>query len=152
MQYPGRIIKMGESDARIVKGLKQALNRALVLRGDEAIRLDPENLSFGPRMKQAVCLFQARNVDDQGQPLKIDGEVGSITWAALFGSERVPAAETSTDPFLAAVLAVAAGEEAKHVREVPRNSNRGREVDAYLRRASVTPGLAWCCAFVLLVL
>jgi hypothetical protein len=31
--------------------------------------------------------------------------------------------------------------------EVPRNSNRGPEVDAYLLRVGVSPGLAWCCAF-----
>ena len=34
------------------------------------------------------------------------------------------------------------------MREVLRNSNRGPEVDAYLRRTGVPPGLPWCCAFV----
>ena len=34
------------------------------------------------------------------------------------------------------------------MREVPQNSNRGPEVEAYLRRAGVSPGNAWCCAFV----
>jgi hypothetical protein len=33
MHYPGRVIKMGESDARVVKALKTALNKALALRG-----------------------------------------------------------------------------------------------------------------------
>lgn len=148
MKYPGRIIRMGETDARIVKALKTALNRALVLRGDEALRLDPDNPTFGPRMKEAVRLFQARHVDRQGQPLKTDGEVGSITWAVLFGDQRVPTVDTSADPFLAAVLQVAGGEADKAVREQPPDSNRGPEVEAYLRRAGVSPGLAWCCAFV----
>lgn len=148
LNYPGRVIKMGEADARIVKALKTALNKALVLRGDEAVRLDPDNPVFGERMKQAVRLFQARRVDSQGQPLKTDGEVGAITWAALFGAERVPSADTAIDPFLDQVLQVAAAEAAKQVREVPKNSNRGPEVDAYLQRAGVPPGLAWCCAFV----
>jgi hypothetical protein len=40
------------------------------------------------------------------------------------------------------------GEETKQVREVPRNSNRGPQVDAYLTRVGVSPGLSWCCAFV----
>lgn len=148
MKYPGRVIKMGEADPGIVKALKQALNKALALRGAEAITLDPDNPSFGPRMKQAVQLFQARRVDSDGQPLKADGEVGAITWAALFGDERVPHANATGDDLLTAVLALAAGEEAKQVREVPKNSNRGPEVDEYLRRAGVRPGLAWCCAFV----
>lgn len=147
MTYPGRIIKMGEDDARIVKALKQALNKALALRGSEAIQLDADNPSFGPRMKQAVQLFQARNVDDHGQPLKPDGEVGAITWAALFGEERVPRADAAEHELLAQALRIAAGEEAKGVREVPKNSNRGPEVDAYLLRAGVRPGLSWCCAF-----
>lgn len=66
MRYPGRVIKMGESDARIVKALKTALNKALVLRGNAALALDPDNPRFGPTMKQAVQLFQARHLDDQG--------------------------------------------------------------------------------------
>lgn len=148
MKYPGRIIMQGESDGRIVKALKVALNRALVLRGSEAIRLDPRNPNFGERMKQAVELFQARNLDTFGRPLKVDGKVGPITWAVLFGDTSVPALDAAIDPFLAQVLAVAAGEEAKHVREVPLNSNRGPEVDEYLQRTEVALGLSWCCAFV----
>jgi hypothetical protein len=96
-------------------------------------------------MKQAVQLFQARSVDRTGQPLKIDGEVGAITWAALFGDEQVPHSTASGDALLAQVLAVAASQ--LGVLEQPRNSNRGPQVDAYLRRAGVRPGLAWCCAF-----
>lgn len=148
MKYPGRVIKVGEADAKMVKALKKELNIVLVLRGDEALQLDPENPLFGPRMKQAVRLFQTRHVDAEGQPLKADGEVGAITWAALFGPEAVPNAPVATDAFLAQVLQIAVTQEKKGVREVPKNSNRGPEVDAYLRRAGVSPGLAWCCAFV----
>lgn len=148
MKYPGRVIKMGETDAEVVEALKKALNTALVLHGSEAIELDAENPSFGPRMKQAVRLFQTRHVDAEGQPLKPDGEVGAITWAALFGQEKVPQSGGATDAFLAQVLQIAAAEEQKGVREVPVNSNRGPEVDAYARRAGVPLGLAWCCSFV----
>ena len=94
-----------ETDARIVKALKTALNQALALRGGEAIVLDADNALFGPRMKQAVKLFQARNVDNQGQPLKVDGEVGSLTWEALFGTERVPQVEVKPKGLAAQVLA-----------------------------------------------
>lgn len=147
MRYPGRVIKMGESDARIVKALKTALNKTLVLRGSEALVLDPDTPHFGPPMKQAVQLFQARHLDEQDQPLKTDGEVGSLTWAALFGTADVRQHSEVLDPFLGAVLAVAGAQADASVREQPRNSNRGPEVDAYLRRAGVRPGLAWCCAF-----
>lgn len=147
MKYPGRVIKSGETDARIVKALKAALNKALALRGEEAIVLDADNPLFGPRMKQAVKLFQARNVDNQLQPLKVDGEVGSLTWEALFGTERVPQVEVKSKGLAAQVLAQAGAAADAGVREVPRNSNRGPQVDEYLRRAGVPPGLAWCCAF-----
>jgi len=148
MQYPGRIIKAGEQDANIVKALKTQLNEALGIERDPALRLDPNDPNFGPRMEQAVKLFQARHVDADGRPLRQDGEVGSLTWSALFGSDTVPTSDASSDPFLARVLQIAAAEEAKPVREVPKNSNRGPQVDAYLRRAGVAPGLSWCCAFV----
>lgn len=146
MDYPGRLIKMGEADASIVKALKKQLNAALVLA--PADRLNETDPNFGPRMKQLVKLFQARNVDREGRPLRQDGEVGSLTWEALFGVASVPASEEPGNDLLAQVLDIAAGEEAKQVREVPRNSNRGPQVDAYLKRAGVSPGLAWCCAFV----
>jgi hypothetical protein len=147
MRYPGRVIKVGETDARIVKALKTALNKALVLRGSEAIVLEPDNPAFGPQMKQAVKLFQARHLDEQGQPLKTDGEVGSLTWAALFGPADVPQHVQPHDPLLVTVLAVAGSQADAGVREQPRNSNRGPEVDDYLRRAGMQPGVAWCCAF-----
>ena len=146
MDYPGRLIKAGETDGAVVKALKTQLNKALVLAPEE--RLDPNDPNFGPRMKQLVKLFQARNVDREGRPLKQDGEIGSLTWEALFGAASVPSSEAPDDALLAQVLDIAAGEEAKQVREVPRNSNRGPEVDAYLKRAGVSPGLSWCCAFV----
>jgi hypothetical protein len=145
MQYPGRNIKVGETDADIVKALKKKLNEVLV---DPAFQLDPDDPNFGPQMKQAVKLFQARHVDSEGRPLVQDGTVGALTWAALFGSDTVPISTGTSDNLLTTVLTIAEGEEAKHVREVPKNSNRGPEVSAYLRRAGADPGNAWCCAFV----
>jgi hypothetical protein len=146
MRYPGRLIKLGETDARIVKALKRALNRALAR--ETALLLDENNANFGPRMKQVIKLFQARHVDADGRPLKQDGEVGAITWAVLFGPGSVPRPATPAEPFLARALRLAAGEEAKAVREKPLNSNRGPQVNAYLARIGLDPGYAWCCAFV----
>jgi hypothetical protein len=148
MKYPGHVVKAGEKDAGIVTALKLQLNRALGIDNDPASRLNPDDPNFGPRMKQLVKLFQARYVDAAGRPLKQDGEVGSLTWATLFGEESVSVSDASHDDFLVRVVAEAAGEEAKQVREVPRNSNCGPEVEAYQHRAGVPAGVSWCCAFV----
>lgn len=148
MQYPGRVIKMGESDARVVKSLKTQLNSVLVLRRDEAIKLDTDAPTFDATMKSAVKLFQSRGIDRLGNPLKIDGEIGAITWAALFGEEKVPTVDAASDTLLAQVLKVAAGEEARHVREVPEHSNAGPDVERYLRSVGLGGGNSWCAAFV----
>ena len=146
MRYPGRVVMIGERDAAVVKALKSALNRALVLRGDEALRLDPDNPRFGAQMKHAVQLFQARHVDPvTGVPLKIDGEVGSLTWAALFGPGTVSTAIRTSSALLARALVIAAAQVG--VREQPANSNRGPVVEQYLHRVGVPPGNSWCCAF-----
>lgn len=148
MQYPGRIIKAGEQDANVVRALKERLNTVLNIGNDPAARLDPADPNFGPKMKQVVKLFQTRNVDAEGRPLRQDGEIGSLTWAALFGEDSVPASDTATGGLLTQVLVVAGQEEAKQVREIPVNSNRGPEVEQYQLRAGSAPGNAWCCAFV----
>lgn len=144
MNYPARIIKMGETDRSIVIAVRRRLNE---LFGDSSLALDPEKAVFDAEMKQAIRLFQARHVDGEGRPLKQDGEIGPITWAALFGVATIATSAPAT-AFLAEVLRIAAAEEAKLVREQPRNSNRGPQVNEYLRRVGVSPGKAWCCAFV----
>ena len=47
MDYPGRIIKMGEQDAGIVKALKDCLNQMLVLGPSTEQWLDPADPNFG---------------------------------------------------------------------------------------------------------
>ena len=148
MNYPGRIIRKGEQDAKIVRAIKEQLNILLCSAGDVSLRLDPDNPSLGDKVVQTIKLFQARHVDGEGRPLKQDGQVGSLTWAALFGTGSVVVSSTFTDGYLAAVLSTASVEEQKKVREVPVNSNRGPEVEAYLQRVGVPPGNSWCCAFV----
>jgi hypothetical protein len=148
MDYPGRTIKTGEQDKTIVAAVKDRLNEVLGFNDNAELKLSPDDPNYGPRVEQAVRLFQARNVDAEGRPLKQDGEIGPLTWAALFGPASVPSSDTPRDPLLARVLWTASAEEAKHVREVPVNSNRGPQVDAYLTRAGAKPGESWCCAFV----
>ncbi len=146
MQYPGRIIQLGETDAAVVAALKARLNEALVLPPDQA--LDVSAPAFDDLTASAVKAFQAVSADAEGQPLKPDGIVGAITWAALFGDDRVPAQATTDDAFLAQLLAVAAAEEARNVREDPVGSNGGTYVDAYLASVGLPGGNSWCAAFV----
>lgn len=147
MRYPGRVIKMGEKDARVVRALKAQLNKRLALAADEKLKLDEANAVFGPKVKQAVQQFQARHGDSEGRPLKPDGEVGAITWASLFGDKSVANNSKPADKFLGEVLAVALAEEAKKIREIPPNSNRGPAVEAYLASVGLSKGHPWCCAF-----
>src|SRR2546430_821616 len=100
MMYPGRIIRAGEQDANIVKTLKAQLNKMLGTDADPELRLDLNDPHFGPRMEQVVKLFQARNVDSEGRPLKQDGEIGQVTWVALFGDDTVPARQAADDRVL----------------------------------------------------
>ncbi len=148
MQYPGRVIKVGEADARIVRAVRARLNHRLGHAPRTALRLDERNPAFDAGLAQAVKLFQARNVDDEGQPLKQDGRLGPISWAVLFGEASVPVSARAADSYMARVVAIALAEAEKGVREVPANSNRGPRVEQYQSRAHSRPGLAWCCSFV----
>jgi CHAP domain len=151
MRYPGRVIKAGERNGAIVMALKVRLNEALGLTGDQLLAVD--NPNFGPKMTQLVKLFQARNVDSQGVPLKTDGEVGSVAWEVLFGAESVPAATETSGDLLREALALAQAEEAAQVREVRPPANRGPRVDEYQVRTGMklkpgVEGFAWCACFV----
>jgi hypothetical protein len=148
MNYPGRNIRKGEQDALIVRALKEQLNLMLCIGGDASMRLDPDNPSFGDKMVRTVKLFQARHVDAEGRPLKQDGQIGSLTWAALFGPDSVVTSDKAPNEYLSSVLSQASDAERRKVREVPVNSNRGPEVEEYLQRVGVPPGNSWCCAFV----
>jgi hypothetical protein len=148
MDFPGRTIKVGETDATLVRAIKRQLNIALGLNEVRGQRLDPRDGNYGPRTRDMVKLFQARQVDSDGRPLKQDGEIGPVTWARLFGTDNVPLVERATSPFLARVLQIAGREEDRAVREVPANSNRGPDVERYLASTRTPPGSSWCAAFV----
>lgn len=140
VRFAGRVVRTGELDAAVVR----AIQRRLAAVGS-AVTADG---IFGPETEGAVKLFQARFPDVDGQPLKVDGHVGAITWAALFGRESVPVFDTAP-PLLAAALRVAASQIG--VVERPSGSNRGPEVDRYLRSVGLDPAASshpWCAAFV----
>src|SRR4051794_2974151 len=97
LPYPGHIVELGETDAATVRAIQRRLNQ---------LGCGPlaESGSFGPEVRNAVKLFQARFPDSHGIPLKMDGRVGPITWAVLFGVGSVPLATAAPGPLLAAML------------------------------------------------
>ncbi len=141
LPYPGHIVEMGDVDHASVKAVEQRLNQM----GCGPLA---EDGVFDADVLSAVKLFQARFPDRDGLSLKVDGRVGPITWATLFGSASVPVGEAAPSPLLAGTLTFAATQIG--VREDPLGSNRGPEVDAYLRSVGCDPAenLPWCAAFV----
>ena len=137
MQFPGRIIKIGETNAAIVSAIATALaNHGYLPSSPPGV--------FDKAFKSLVKLFQSQNVDEAARPLAVDGEVGSMTWGALFGAPAVAGV-------LAGGLAVAALGTAVTqlgVMEEPLGSNRGPMVDKYLASTGTPPGSFWCMAFV----
>ena len=110
---------------------------------------------FGEVTERAVRLFQARSADPSGAPLEIDGIVGPLTWAALFGSDSIEGLTSGPDvlrvpssALAAKVLQIAADEVG--ARESPRGSNRGPRVDNYVKATGLNPAgkHPWCMCFV----
>jgi len=140
--FPGRIIKVGDPDKETVKRIQHRLN---------AVGCGPitESGVFDKAgTEKAVKLFQARFPDVTGSPLEIDGKVGSLTWGALFGKSTVPF--TSVAPSALAKAAIEFALTQVGVMENPLGSNRGPEVDAYLKAVGLNPStgsFAWCVAF-----
>ncbi len=140
--YPGRIVKTGDSDKTIVKAIQQRLNAVGCGPIDETGMFDKD------QTEKAVKLFQARFTDVTGRPLEVDGKVGSLTWGALFGESSVISASTAPSALTKAVIDFATTQIG--VMENPPGSNRGREVDLYLRSVGLDPAqdsFPWCVAF-----
>lgn len=141
MNYPNRIIKVGETDSELVKQVQARLNA-------EGCGPLQGTGSFGAKTREAVKQFQATHRDQFGNPLEVDGKIGSITWAILFNQ---PVAAATVETVETTELAKAALAEAVSnigVMEKPPGSNRGPEVDAYLACVSCPPGNYWCAGFV----
>jgi hypothetical protein len=111
----------------------------------------PSSGVFDEATESAVRLFQSQHVDQVGVPLKVDGKVGSFTWAALFPTPPKPPDVTNSSALALQALAVASSQIG--VLEQPPGSNSGPQVDKYLSSVGVKPGVgaaanrAWCAAF-----
>jgi len=139
VRYPGKVLKIGSKAAAAVAQVQ----RRLTERGCGL--LEPTG-RFDAATSRAVKQCQARFTDALGQPLTVDGVVGPVTWATLFGRDPEP---SLPDPSLAtAALGQAVNQIG--VMEQPAGSNRGPVVDEYVRRVGLNPSGAypWCAAFV----
>ena len=141
--FDGRTLRRGAFNSDAVKSLQARLNDLgfgqLVVDGD-----------FGEATENAIFHFQARNSTPDGKPLEIDGEVGAFTWAALFGPGAVfnTLALDHKASMRDLVIDIAASQIG--VVEQPRGSNRGPEVDVYIRTTGLDPArdsYPWCVCF-----
>lgn len=132
----------------------ETLQRLLCERG---YRVDVDG-DFGPLTEAAVRAFQAQNLDRRGEPLKVDGVVGPVTWWSLASPKPVPAPQSGVD--FTAMPAVKAGgssrgraaleaaiEELRQGAGEVGGNNRGPYVKKYLNGLA-EEGEPWCAAFV----
>jgi hypothetical protein len=100
---------------------------------------------------QDLIQFQSEHTDHEGKPLAVDGDLGPITlWAMAVDNLSAERRKT--------VLTAC---EHVGVKEEPMGSNRGPDIDFWLKRCGVpvpkdpkepAPKNAWCAAFVSYVL
>lgn len=140
--FPAKTLTLGSSGPAV-----DAVRCRLIAIGYVAAAA-PAGTPFDRTLAAQVELFQARSIDSLGCPLKVDGIVGPMTWAGLF-AQPLPTVTTPCSALAGAALAVAASQVG--TREQPLGSNRGPQVDAYLRSVHVDPttgSYPWCAAFV----
>lgn len=138
MQYPNEIIKKGSVRKSAVKAMQQRL-KALGYLADKADGI------FGNNTLTAVKLFQAQHVDQNGVSLKVDGCVGAITWAVLFGADSIPIQALADNNLAAEIIRIAKLEVGN--REDPAGSNRGPDIKKYFDSVGINQGYAWCVCF-----
>ncbi|MEO8446700.1 MAG: peptidoglycan-binding domain-containing protein, partial [bacterium] len=138
MNYPNRIVIKGEVNPKVVKEVQKMLNA----NGCGPIDVDGD---FGNQTFNAVKLFQSRFTDQNGNPLVIDGKIGPLTWASLFGNSNVPSSEPPKSDLVKSILQIASGQVG--VMEDPVGSNSGAQVDEYLASVGLNGGYSWCAAF-----
>jgi Domain of unknown function (DUF1906)/Putative peptidoglycan binding domain/CHAP domain len=132
--------EIGSPDVKVVQARLNDLKFGpLVVDGD-----------FGEATQNAVLHFQARNSAADGRALSIDGQVDQATWAALFGPGAVfsTAAFDPNTPVRQLVIDIAASQIG--VVEQPHGSNRGPEVDTFIRTTGLDPttgSFPWCVCF-----
>src|SRR5450830_1049830 len=120
MNYPSRIITMGERDSVLVKQIQSRINELLC--GPIAV-----DGIFGIKTIKAIAAYQCWHNDVAGNTLADDGKIGPLTWWSLF--EEKHELDFFSSPLLYDVINVARPQIGTW--EDPPGSNRGRTVSAY---------------------
>ncbi|WP_270933410.1 peptidoglycan-binding protein [Falsiroseomonas oryzae] len=136
--FPGTVIKRNSAHTDAVIAVQQRLNAL-------GMAQLPVNGLFDGATEAAVKRFQGLFNDLKGNPLSADGEVGELSWGALFGAASLPPIAPG-GKLAEAALDVARGQ--LGVSEKPPGSNKGPEVERYLASVGLGGGFAWCAAFV----
>jgi len=114
---------------------------------------------FGIETERAVRAFQSQNLDQHGEPLRVDGQVGPLTWWSLthpkpvidrpvaINYQEMPPEEAGGSSIGRAALSAAISELKAGAGEVGGN-NQGPWVCKYLAPAGLGPGNPWCASFV----
>jgi hypothetical protein len=114
--------------------------------------------TFDHETYRAVRTFQSQNLDENGQPLAVDGKVGDLTWWSLHNPKptilppsavdyrQMPPASAGGSPRGRAALGSAIEELRAKAGEVGGN-NRGPFVRKYLKNLA-PEGEPWCAGFV----
>jgi putative peptidoglycan binding protein/CHAP domain-containing protein len=143
-------LKLGASGPA-VRELQQLLN----VRGYPCAQTG----EFGTPTRNAVRAFQSQNLDQNGQPLVVDGKVGPLTDWSLRNPKPVIAVPAAVDyktmppdglggsPVGRRGLQAAIGELIAGAGEVGGN-NQGPFVRKYLEPAGIAEGSSWCASFV----
>jgi hypothetical protein len=143
-------LKKGDGGAAV-----RDVQRLLVSRG-YPVSIDGD---FGPGTYKAVRAFQSQNLDQHGQPLVVDGRVGSLTWWSLqhpkpdvtpvsaVDYRDMPPPDAGGSTVGRAALEIAIGELKAGAAEMGGN-NAGPYVRKYLQPAGLPEGNSWCASFV----
>ena len=138
MNYPGRIITIGEHDSSLVEHIQNQLNQ---------IGFGPlvEDGIFGPKTLNSVKAYQLSIIYRDTDPslIKEVGKVDQLTWESLtyavFSLNDRP-------PLIKETLRIAHNEVG--VKEVPPGSNSGPRVNEFLKSIGLRGGYPWCGAYV----
>ena len=146
-----RLFKKGDEGSEIKEIQTLLMNKGYLT--DEEI-----NGVFDNETYRAVRAFQAQNLDQQGHPLTVDGQVGELTWWSLHNPkpriqppsavdyQQMPAIELGGSARGRAALQVAINELKAGAGEIGGN-NGGLFVKKYLHDI-VSEGEPWCAGFV----
>lgn len=118
--YPGTILKQGSSGDAVA-----LIQKVLGVQ---------QTGTYGPTTEANVSKFQ------RARELQVDGQVGPLTWAALFAPSAAPTTDLGATALVLALTHVGQHEQ-------PLGSNRGPQVSEWLKRTGGEPGNPWCASF-----